>query len=835
MSILRIDNFGGEIPRVPARSLPGGAAQTNSNLLATATEFRPLLADGVVATATSGSKTLYRLSKDNTGATRTSDAAGWIAEVADKSYVKGQINDDGTERTYVTFNDGSAPPRAIDALGADRLMGVPAPTSVTATLVPGTSFVLEEAQAWADGTLTPALVTAFTVALAGNQITSRVSSSLPVAGAYSLYGMVQVSARPWMAEYFVTKAFATAAGLNAPSINPALSNDGTTDWLAIPVHAFPYWGVVGGTSTLVTTLRALLNPRDGTLLFTETQANAIRDALIKQFNPADASIQPLRASLDNQVKTIRNAIEFVLSAPNTAPTAPTKPTVPEYTFSGGTTDASDGDYARAPEWFAYDAAVITYTAAVSAFAGGQSAQSKEIAANIVTIAAAQTEAARLTQEIESIYASRFNGLSDWIKALITERGLAKSDGNPDGLVVVDPNRITDSRFYFVTHTTDWGDESAPSPLTPMLDVDQYSSVTLTFATAPSGRYITTRTVYRSNVGTTGAGFQFVAAIPVATGTYSDTLKSAELGEICPTITWTEPPAALRGLVGMPNGVMAGFVDNYVAFCDPYHPYAWPTEYQIPLKYDIVGLGSFGQSLFVGTTANPSIISGSDSGSMSEQVLDDAQACLSARSIVSMGGGVLYASPDGICFASGNGVQVITTALFAREDWQALQPASIRAATHEGIYYFWYSGTYGGVTGGCLALDMVAKKLTRVGMQASAVFTDSLTDAVFYVSGAQVLRAFSTGRRTGIWKSGKTVLPSYAPFAWLQVDGDQSPSVPATVRWYGDGVLRHTAVLTNMVPVRLPAGRYLEHEIEIESAARITKVVLAGTTQELQAQ
>jgi hypothetical protein len=322
---------------------------------------------------------------------------------------------------------------------------------------------------------------------------------------------------------------------------------------------------------------------------------------------------------------------------------------------------------------------------------------------------------------------------------------------------------------------------------------------------------------------------------VATGTYSDTLKSAELGEICPTLTWAEPPAALRGLVGMPNGMMAGFVDNYVAFCDPYHPYAWPVEYQIPLKYDIVGLGSFGQSLFVGTTANPSIISGSDSGSMSEQMLDDSQACLSARSIVSMGGGVLYASPDGICFASGNGVQVITTALFAREDWQTLQPATIRAAAHEGIYYFWYSGTYGGVTGGCLALDMVAKKLTRVGMQASAVFTDNLTDAVFYVSGAQVLRAFSTGRRTGLWKSGKTVLPSYGPFAWLQVDGDQSPSVPATVRWYADGVLRHTAVLTNMVPVRLPAGRYLEHEIEIESAARITKVVMAGTTQELQAQ
>jgi hypothetical protein len=54
-----------------------------------------------------------------------------------------------------------------------------------------------------------------------------------------------------------------------------------------------------------------------------------------------------------------------------------------------------------------------------------------------------------------------------------------------------------------------------------------------------------------------------------------------------------------------------------------------------------------------------------------------------------------------------------------------------------------------------------------------------------------------------------------------------------VRWYGDGVLRHTATISSIDPVRLPAGRWLEHEIEIESASRVTKVLLASSTQELQ--
>lgn len=523
---------------------------------------------------------------------------------------------------------------------------------------------------------------------------------------------------------------------------------------------------------------------------------------------------------------------------------------------------------RNAEWVAYDAAVVAYNTAMRAYTAGQATIASEVAGKIVAIVSAKATAAKLATEIENLYIKRRDTLLAWVKAFVDERGVIKSDSNADGLITVGADLVIDPRFYIVTYVNDWGEESAPSPPTALLNVDQYSSVTVGIAPFPAGRNLVGWRIYRSAnassdidpplavtdldpvkvVLSEGMFDYFRMAMP----TYSDSKKGAELKEVCPTLTWLEPPYRmqsgsalqpipakgsdphLRGLVGMPNGVMAGFIDNFVAFCDPYHPYAWPVEYQIPLKYPIVGLGVFGQSLFVGTEANPSIISGSDSASMSEQVLDDAQACLSARSIVSMEGGVLYASPDGICFASGNGVQVITSGLFAREDWQALTPSSIMAAAHEGIYYFWFSGTYGGVTGGCLALDTVAKKLARVDISASAVFADSLTDAVFYVSGTQIKRAFSTGRRIGKWKSGKVILPAQAPLAWLQVDGDQSPASPATVRWYGDDQLRYTATVTGIIPVRLPPGRWLEHEIEIESAARITRITLAGHTLELQA-
>lgn len=341
MTTLRVNNFGGEIPRMPARALPAGAAQINSNLLATATEFRPLQSDSVVGTAPAGAKTLYRLSKDSSGVVRTLDAAGWIAETADKNYVKGQINDDGTERTYLTFNDGTKRPRAIDALGADRLMGVPSPFYATAVLVEGESFTSTEATAWADGTLIPALHAAFLASLpvttlAGNQISSRVSASKPVAGAYSMYGMVQNATSPWLAERVLPLATAKAAGLNDPMVDPLLT--GST--LTIQALCLPYWGRVGGVEALSTAIRLIENPRDGSQLFTDPQIAAIVAGLVAHFDPDDASVKTLRTALDVQIKTINAAIDYVLTPPTAeaAPTVPAKPTVPEYyeyDFGGG--------------------------------------------------------------------------------------------------------------------------------------------------------------------------------------------------------------------------------------------------------------------------------------------------------------------------------------------------------------------------------------------------------------------------------------------------------------------------------------------------------------------
>lgn len=838
MALISFTNFGGELPRVPARNLAPPAAQVNRNLLATAVEFRPLQQDQDVGHGVVGAATLYRMARDASGALRTDDTSGWLTSLDERSYVAGQINDDATERTVLSFNDGTQAPREIDATGADRLLGVPAPPKLALEHKAEDEFTLEEAQAWVYGTLVPEVQAAMLGLLSEDQATSRVRNGVPVAGAYAMYGTEQTPGTVWQARYSAPMAAATAAGLAGPELG-GYADGGK--W-HVPLAVLPFWAEIMDRPALEARLRAIESPKDGSQLWTDAQISTVAAALMARFDPAGDSIKAARGAVDASMQDFASAMTFILSPVPVPPAKPAPPGVPEWVYS----EAAVGNetHVRSPEWVAYHAALATYEAALKEYAGATLSLDQQKAARLVRARSAQAAAEAGAAKIEAEFLSRKNKLATWLAEFFDKRGAVRTDGNPDGLFEIDADRIVDTRFYIATYVTDWGQESAPGPVSDMLEVDQNDAVDVTVAAPPAGRHITHWRLYRSNVGSQSAAFQFVDERLISTRIYVDSLPGERLGEVCPTMTWLEPPTRrdngsaaaikplkgpdpyVRGFVGMPNGIVAAFLDNMVACCEAFHPYAWPAEYRHALQFPVVGLGVFGQTLFVGTMGNPYLISGSDPASMSAVKLDDEQACVSRRSIVAMGGGCVYASPDGLCFASPNGVELMTGELFAREDWQALDPASIVAEAHEGVYYFACSA-------GTFALDTVAKKLGRVDLRATAMHRDLLSDHLFFVDpNGRIRKAFGAGRRTAAWRSGRLVAGAQAPLAWLQIDGDQDTNTPAVVRWYGDGRLRHVATITGIDPVRLPAGRYLEHEVEIESRSRITKVLIAGSTLEL---
>lgn len=432
------------------------------------------------------------------------------------------------------------------------------------------------------------------------------------------------------------------------------------------------------------------------------------------------------------------------------------------------------------------------------------------------------ELRRLVGEVHNYFVDLQIQLPEIIRQFYVNYGM-------DALVPPAVEREIETRTVIYTYVTDWDEESAPSPASVLADMDQNDTATYTAIDAPAGRYIDRIRWYRSNSNNTDADFNFAGEALIADLAFTDAKKAEELEEPCPSTTWAEPPANLQGLVGMPNGIDAGFFDNTVCFCEPYHEYAWPESYRITTEWPVVGLGVFGQTLFVGTQGSPYFISGSDSASMSSVKQDSTQACASRRSIAAVGGGVVYASPDGLCLASQNGIEVLTRNHFSRDQWQALTPSSIFGAEHEGTYYFSYTG--GG--GGCYALHLPSGRLTTVTATATTLYPDMLTDTIYRTTGTSIVGMFtSASAKTAVWRSKKIVLPAYAGFAWITAESDFD--VPVTVRIYAEGSLWHTATLSARTPQRLPAGQYLEFEVEVESAARVTTILIAGTAQELQA-
>ena len=367
------------------------------------------------------------------------------------------------------------------------------------------------------------------------------------------------------------------------------------------------------------------------------------------------------------------------------------------------------------------------------------------------------------------------------------------------------------------------------------------------ATAP----VAVGDTFVANVSATLAGTGTVTTTTVSTASTTDDLRS--LGETLPSTTWLPAPGIPQGglfnltepyltcLTGMWNGMMAGIVGRSVRICEPYQPYAWPLAYEIlPPESTPVALGTFGQTLVILTNMNPILATGGAPDSMDEQPLDFSQACIAPLSVVSMGQGVVYASPDGLCYVGAGGSRLLTKEIMTRDDWQALNPANIIGYQYEGRYI----ATFG-----------PANSITRLGnsiggfvfepenprgiyfLDSNYLFTNAYTDpyadkAYVLTSGGAIQKwdagaASNATLRTKLFRLPK---PMQA-FACAQVAAD---SYPLTLRVYSDaGALKHTQTVTSREAFRLPGGFYQnECYFEISGTRAVQELAVAHSMQEL---
>ena len=416
-------------------------------------------------------------------------------------------------------------------------------------------------------------------------------------------------------------------------------------------------------------------------------------------------------------------------------------------------------------------------------------------------------------------------------------GVPAPSSAPSATVSGNPTNASDvalSVAYVVTYVTGWGEESAPSGPTEVVSYKAGQTVNLTsIPVAPAGNYnITSKRIYRSNSGSKGTAYQFVTEIGIATTSYADSKTSIELGETVATWGWAEPPDTMQGLKLLANGFGIGFSGNTLYPSEPFALYAYPLAYQLSTESPIVGIGVFGQSAFIGTKGNPYVVTGSDPATLSMIKLEANQACVSKRSIVSMNGGVVYASPDGLFLVNSGGINPLTINILSRDDWQAYKPESIHAYEIDGRYIAFYDT---GTTQGSLIFNLYGEtpSFSVSTVYATAGYSDRLRDALYLAIGSTISRwDDGSTNLTFTWKTKKfraprPICPSIAKI--------EAVGYPVTFKMYGDSVLKFTKTVNNKNTFRLPAGfKAQTFEFQFEASSQINRFNVAETTKELKA-
>lgn len=274
------------------------------------------------------------------------------------------------------------------------------------------------------------------------------------------------------------------------------------------------------------------------------------------------------------------------------------------------------------------------------------------------------------------------------------------------------NKKTAARGYRYSYVNKYGQEgggSAPSEVAP---VEDGQTVNVSGFACPAPEWcVTSIRLYR--LGTpfeTGleesnpqnTEYFFVAEFPCTQATYVDTVKDIDLGgQAGPNVftndEYLPPPADLRNLVSMENGILAGISGDSVWMCEPNFPHAWLLRYTKGLFDKPVALASIGHAMFVATDGRPYFVDGRNNckGDGCAQVMRTRVPlpCVSARSMAAESGVCYYATKSGLVAMAGNAAKVVSQQHLSRRDWEALRPNLMIGAVRDG-YYHGYTASFG---------------------------------------------------------------------------------------------------------------------------------------------
>jgi len=251
-----------------------------------------------------------------------------------------------------------------------------------------------------------------------------------------------------------------------------------------------------------------------------------------------------------------------------------------------------------------------------------------------------------------------------------------------------------------------------------------------------------------------------------------------------TDNYDKPDPSMVGIVIAQNEIVAGFFDNQLCFAEKNKPHAWPEIFRKTIEHDIVAIEPIGGYILVLTDEFAYRVSGNDPAIMSVARIDTPYPCLSKRSVVNMGYGVIWATHGGLAIWSPTtGIVLVTQFLQYWDTWRDfLDPSTITATFHDDKYFATYDG-------GSFIFERderIGGYFVTTGVDFGATWKDPITDYLYFTSdGVGTISQWDEPDSTLIpmeWKSKVLVTKDYKNLGAARViadfplDGDATQAI-----------------------------------------------------------
>ena len=181
--------------------------------------------------------------------------------------------------------------------------------------------------------------------------------------------------------------------------------------------------------------------------------------------------------------------------------------------------------------------------------------------------------------------------------------------------------------------------------------------------------------------------------------------------------------------------------------------------------------------------------------------------------------------------SNSGASNVSSGIFTRDQWQALNPSSFEAYNWEGSYLCFYDDGLGTQRGFILDPFDAAAGVRYVAKYVTGGYKDIEEDLLYFIISDEIEQwDQSTTPLTYTWKTKPTYTPHAVNMSCAKVIAD---NYPVTIEFYVDDVRRHSRVVGSIDAFRLPGGfKGEKFEVVLKGINRVSEVAMATTMREL---